>query len=141
MFDYETLHARISIISENLKHLSKLSKLTYEDFLNDMKSQAAAMHWLQTGIEAMLDIGTHILSRHRNGTPHTYAGIMKKLAEVGVISRENVDSYLKMARYRNRLVHVYHEVSGEELYKIIQDRLSDFELYIKEITEYLEKQK
>jgi len=33
-----------------------------------------------------------------------------------------------LAGYRNRLVHLYHEVSAEELYEVCLHQLSDVEL-------------
>jgi uncharacterized protein YutE (UPF0331/DUF86 family) len=41
---------------------------------------------------------------------------------------------------RNRLAHLYWEVSNEELYKYIQNELSDFDTYVHHILDFVEKQ-
>jgi len=44
-----------------------------------------------------------------------------------------------MAGYRNRLVHLYHEITPEELYGIIQDEVDSLKDFILQTLEYLEK--
>lgn len=43
-----------------------------------------------------------------------------------------------MVSLRNRLVHVYLEVSPEKLYQFITTELDDFEKFIKIILKYVE---
>lgn len=44
---------------------------------------------------------------------------------------------LKLAKYRNRLVHFYAEVSPEELYKIIKENLGDFNIFLSSVKKVL----
>lgn len=41
--------------------------------------------------------------------------------------------FLTMVNFRNRAVHLYDEISDEEIYNIIQNHLSDFEGFIAHI--------
>jgi uncharacterized protein YutE (UPF0331/DUF86 family) len=43
----------------------------------------------------------------------------------------------KMAGYRNRMVHLYEEVTTEELYRICAEQLDDFEIIIEAIMTWL----
>ncbi|MBW2312032.1 MAG: DUF86 domain-containing protein [Deltaproteobacteria bacterium] len=43
----------------------------------------------------------------------------------------------KMARFRNRLMHIYWDVDVAEIWRILQSRLGDFEKYISQIGDYL----
>lgn len=43
-----------------------------------------------------------------------------------------------MAKFRNRVVHLYFKVDDEMIYKILQDNLEDFEVFIKDIIKILE---
>jgi hypothetical protein len=45
----------------------------------------------------------------------------------GVLSSADADLLEQMARYRNRMVHFYHEVSAQELYELLTGRLGDVE--------------
>jgi len=44
-----------------------------------------------------------------------------------------------MAKFRNRLVHLYWEIDKETLYGFIQDDLDDFKLFEQKVVEYLNK--
>lgn len=43
-----------------------------------------------------------------------------------------------MVKFRNRVVHLYFKVDDEMIYKILQDNLEDFEVFIKDIIKILE---
>jgi uncharacterized protein YutE (UPF0331/DUF86 family) len=47
------------------------------------------------------------------------------MAEKGAFDEEFTVILIQMARFRNRLVHIYWEVSDKELYRIIQSRLQE----------------
>ena len=59
--------------------------------------------------------------------------MFERLVENDYLTRENLDTYKKMIGTRNRIVHDYDRVSNEILYKIATERLSDFDLFIKDI--------
>jgi uncharacterized protein YutE (UPF0331/DUF86 family) len=61
------------------------------------------------------------------------------LGDKGIISEDLAEQLVKMAGYRNRLVHLYHQVSDEELYEIIQDNLKDIARFKYQILEYITK--
>lgn len=45
----------------------------------------------------------------------------------GMISHQQKELFLRLAGYRNRLVHFYHEVNLDELYEIFSSQLGDIE--------------
>jgi len=139
MVDKEKLKIKIGIIQENLEELEKLRSLSLEDLSNSKRDLAAAKYFLRTSIEAMLDIGSHIIAKKFLGIPDTNVGIVLILAEKGVLSKENTDVYVKMVKYRNRLTHFYFEVSSQEIFDIMHNKLGDFGKYIAEILEYLKE--
>ena len=44
-----------------------------------------------------------------------------------------------MAGYRNRMEHLYHEVTDKELFTITRNNLSDIENFVLQIKEFLKK--
>jgi uncharacterized protein YutE (UPF0331/DUF86 family) len=66
---------------------------------------------------------------------------MNLLAEKNIIPQENAVVYVKMVKYRNRLVHFYSELTVSEIYNIIQNNLGDFDLFIKDISIFLNRLK
>ncbi|MEK7166148.1 MAG: HepT-like ribonuclease domain-containing protein, partial [Patescibacteria group bacterium] len=67
-----------------------------------------------------------------------YKEIALKLGEHKIMSKEFAETKLvEMAKYRNRLVHFYAEISAEELYQIIQKNLGDFDIFLSHIKSLL----
>jgi len=78
-------------------------------------------------LEALFDLGRHILVKAFATAPAEYKQIAEGLTQKGVLSREDGRILREMAGYRNRMVHFYHEIGGRELYDICGDRLADIE--------------
>ena len=139
-------------IKEHLKYLNKycllladIQKKNHEDFLKDPILQGSAERFLQLAIESCLNIGNRILSLHQfekpTDTPETYADIFIQLKNLGVIDKVFCDRLVKMAKFRNRLVHLYWEIEKDKLYEIIQDNLEYFSIFQQNILAYLKDQK
>ena len=63
--------------------------------------------------------------------------IARGLAQQGIVSEELGEKLARMAGYRNRLVHLYHQVTVEELYHIITDNLDDFRAFSDSIQKFV----
>lgn len=59
--------------------------------------------------------------------------VLKRIG--GIFAQEKL---LSMAKYRNRLVHFYAEISPTELYEILQKDLGDFDVFLTAIKNVLE---
>lgn len=133
------LTGRIDVIRTALSRLQDLGVLSQEEFLGDYKNPAAAETFLRHCLEAIFDIGRHILAKTgKVRLTHEYKDIAKGLGESGVLSRSLTEKLIEMAGYRNRIVHFYHEITGEELYQILQTDLKDIRRFLEEIGRYLE---
>ncbi len=131
----------LSRISEILKDVEKLSRFKEMDLSEFIQGEnfAIAEHYLRRALEAVFDIGNHILSRLPGSRAYSYKEIAVKLGESGIVSREFVEKKLiKMAGYRNRLTHFYSEVTSEEMYYIISKDLDDFIEFINFVKVVLE---
>jgi len=115
-------------VSENL--LKELAGLSLGEFLADVHKQGSAKYHFIAAIEAAIDIANHIISRRGLRAAEDYADTFKVMSESGIIAPDFALELQKMARFRNRLVHLYWEVDAEELFRILQSRLGDFEAYI-----------
>ena len=71
----------------------------------------------------------------------TYADIFIQLKNLGAIDNVFCDRLVKMAKFRNRLVHLYWEIEKDKLYEIIQDNLEDFSIFQQNIVAYLKDPK
>jgi len=100
--------------------------------------QSSAKYNFVTSIEAAIDTANHISATRDLRAPRDYADAFKVLAENGVVDPTFAEELQKMARFRNRLVHLYWDVSLEEIWKLLQTRLGDFEKYVHSVVRYLD---
>ena len=110
--------------------LDRLHRLPLDDrdrFFADVRNVAAAESYLRRALEALLDLGRHILAKGFGKGVSEYKEIARELKNHGVLTRDEADRLETMAGYRNRMVHFYHEVSREELYEICRHHLADVE--------------
>ena len=141
MVDRDVVLGRLDIIKNSLKRLREISQLSREEFKGNEDYFAIAEHHLRRALEATLDIGRHICIKDDIGQPQDYRDIFDKLNSGGVLDSKFAERIRGMAGYRNRLVHVYNEVSKEEIYQLLQDRLEDFEIFADKIMDYTESQR
>lgn len=129
----------LSFIQESLNEIRKLAEMSEGEFSSSKKNIAAAESFLRRSLEAIFDIGRHILAKTHGFKDLEYKAIAKGLGEKGIISSEYSNTLLKMAGYRNRMVHLYNKVSDEEIFDLIQNHSSDIEHFINEITKFIKK--
>lgn len=128
--DSAKLRSHVDYVRANVRKLEQLRESGRAQFLDDDVAQAAAARWLQTAIEAMIDMANHIIAREGLGVPRAYSETMEILLREGVLPGDRRDAYLAMVRFRNRIVHLYDEVDPEGIWTIIEDDLSDFDAFI-----------
>ena len=137
--DVKKVRNLISEIQENIKELKKLNSLSFADFHKDRRNYGLSEHHLRRALEGILTIGTHILSRLPVKTKD-YQEVILSLGKEKVIPKDFAEKNKKLASYRNRLVHMYWEVSEKEIYQIIQEHLKDLdkfcEYYLKYVRTY-----
>lgn len=137
MVSFDKIRHKMAIIESNLTKLLILQRLTSTEFLDDFRNVESAKHLLQVAIETMGDICDHVIAKNRLGTPESLANSFAILAQNGYLNQVNADKYIVMAKFRNKVVHLYHEIKDEEIFKIIQHNLNDFKLFLTEIAKLL----
>ncbi len=128
---------RLTMVNDYCKELEHLKELPKDTFLEAVNS-AAAESFLRRSLEAIFDIGRHILAKTGQvELAGEYKSIAVGLAKMNVIKGDLVEVLLKMAGYRNRLVHLYHMVDAEELYSIVHENSKDLDEFVRQINNYL----
>lgn len=124
----DLLNARLEEVEKSLQRLKELrTQFSKKRFIEDKDAYGICEHHLRRGLEALLTCGSHILSRIPGAKFDDYAAISAQLADYGILPQKFKTTAIKMAKYRNRLVHFYHEVSEEELFEILKSHLPDLE--------------
>ncbi|MEW6402030.1 MAG: DUF86 domain-containing protein [Chloroflexota bacterium] len=118
---------RLAWIDRMLREIRSLPLESQLSFVADSRNMWAAESCLRRSLEALFDLGRHIAAKGFGEAVTEYKQIAATLQRHKVISAEEMKLMQKLAGYRNRLVHFYHDVSTEELYEICSSRLGDVE--------------
>ncbi|HDH97836.1 MAG TPA: DUF86 domain-containing protein [Deltaproteobacteria bacterium] len=127
---------RLGFITKALSRLRNLSRLEEKVFVENDRP-AIAESYLRRALEAIFDIGRHIIAKSADKGLVEYKEIAAALGKNGVLTEKLAEKLKLMAGYRNRLVHFYHDVSDQELYSILKNHLADIEAFVLEIAEFL----
>ncbi len=119
--------AKAAKVREMLDALGTLPLERRQVFLADPRMVAAGESFLRRALEALLDLGRHILAKAHDCPVAEYAEIGRRLGELGVLDPAAAGLLERMGRYRNRLTHFYDEVTPDELYDLLTERRGDVE--------------
>lgn len=129
-FNEEKITKLSSEIFDALARLKELSDLPQEKFLKDPFMIAGAKYFLIVAIEAAIDLCNHIISKNKLRAPEDYADTFRVMGEIGFFNEELLEKLVKMAKFRNRLVHIYWEVDDKVIYEILKDNFRDIEEFL-----------
>jgi len=117
--------AKVDVISEMLGGVESLPLASENEFTRDPHMVAAGESYLRRALEALLDLGRHVLAKGFGLPVAEYAAIADQLRAKGVVPSDLAVRLKLMAGYRNRLVHEYDVVTPSELYTILTAKISD----------------
>jgi uncharacterized protein YutE (UPF0331/DUF86 family) len=117
--------AKLDVISEMLGGVQSLPLASENEFTRDPRMVAAGESYLRRALEALLDLGRHVLAKGFGLPVAEHAAIAEQLGAKGVVSGDLAASLKLMAGYRNRLVHEYDVVTPSELYSILTEQISE----------------
>ncbi len=136
-FNEEKVATLSSEIFNSLEGLRDISSFSKKEFLKDRHLRASAKYYLIVSIEAAIDLSNHLISRNNFRIPESYADTFKVMAEVNALSDGLAEKLIEMAKFRNRLVHIYWEVDDEIIYDIINEDIRDIEEFLQSFKEFL----
>ena len=120
-----------------LDEIAGLPCASLEEFASDRRTAAAAESYLRRALEALLDLCRHVVTKGFGDGVLEYKQVAGRLAAHGVISVETAALLVRMAGYRNRMVHFYDEIAADELFRICTDERRDLESVVGEILGWL----
>ena len=136
-FDQETMVKLVSELRKNVVRLQDLAKLSEADFLKDPDKIGSAKYHFIVAIESCIDMCNHVISRNGFLAPEDYGDTFRVMNEKGALKQDFADELVNMAKFRNRLVHIYLEVENKQVYEILLDRLDDFKKFIDSLSKFL----
>lgn len=122
-----TVTDRLAWIDQMVDEIRALPLSDRDAFFADRRNVWTAESCLRRALEALFDLGRHILAKGFGTGVTEYKEIAVALRAQNVLGDEEAALLRTLAGYRNRMVHFYHEVQPEELYEICSSQLSDIE--------------
>jgi uncharacterized protein YutE (UPF0331/DUF86 family) len=126
--DLKIVTDRLELVHRHVSDLRSLPAGSLEEFLADRRNPLAAEALLRRALEALLDTTRHLLAKGHRRAALEYKEVAHLAAELGLVRDSDLASrFREMAGYRNRLTHHYEDVTSEEIFTIVAERLGDLE--------------
>jgi len=137
LFDQEKMAKLVSELRKSVERLRVIATLRQSEFLNDPDKIGSAKYHFIVAIESCIDMCNHVISLNGYRVPEDYADTFQVIGEVGVLDMDFTDELRNMAKFGNRLVHIYWEVDDLQLYEILQTRIDDFKKFLDSLARFL----
>ncbi len=132
--DLKVVAERLDIVRACLLDLRALARDDLQTFAADRRNPAAAESFLRRALEALFDTARHLLGKGLGLGRLEYREVARLSLEHGLLTGPALgESFLKIAGFRNRLTHYYHEVTAEELFAVLEADLDDVEMIAAEL--------
>lgn len=141
MNNMNVMDAKLARLTTTMSLLRDIAEEEKETFLADRIKMGAAKYYLLEAIQICLDIGNHIIGSMGWERPQDYASVFEILEKNQVLPTNLAESLQEMARFRNRIVHLYGDFDNEILYSILQENVGDIDLLAQHIVQFIEKRR
>jgi len=123
----EIIRKRMNRLDGYLTVLKKSQKYSFEEFNADPERYGSAERFLHLAIEALIDMGNHVIAESELGVVNWYSDIPKIMAEKEFISSALEEKWIRMIGFRNTLVHEYIDIDRKIVYDVLQNNIQDLE--------------
>lgn len=134
---YNKIIFKLQKLDEYVKYLKETQKINKNQFVEDYHFFGLAERYLQLSIEILLDVGKLLIIIKGLKRPEENQEIFSALRDEKIISEKLAQNLIGIANFRNILVHDYEKIDREIVYEKLQNNIDDFELFKKEVFEYL----
>lgn len=139
MLDKTLVEDRIQEIRKRRQLLEEYTRMSFEKFSAELQIYELALRHLQVAIQACIDIGKHIGAVNNFEAPEKSSKIFLVLAKHEIIKQALAKRLAQAGGLRNILVHEYLGIDLKKVYEHLQSDLRDFDQFVVEIGQYLEK--
>ena len=137
MVNKEVIRKRLNKLDEYLGILYRMQDYSFDDFIGEPEHYGSAERFLQLSIEAVNDIGNHIIANDALGNVDSYSDIPSILCKKGFITQEMQEKWIQIIGFRNTLVHEYVEIDRSIVYQVLQNGLQDLETLKRVFAQFL----
>jgi len=123
MVDASVIIRRLKKLDSYLAILQSLQNYDKEAFLSTPEYYGSAERFLHLSIEALLDIGNHLIADQNLGEVRWYRDIPEILNKKGIINDQQEKTWIRMIGFRNALVHDYHDIDSSIVFELLNKHL------------------
>lgn len=138
MLDREVIESKLRFLREYLNDLKDYESISLRDYKTSKKDQRFVERTLHLACECCLDISAHIISRVGLREPSDNKDLFVILFENSIISESTHRAMMKMAKFRNIIVHDYARIEPEIVIGILKKDIQDFKQFAQQIIRYMD---
>ena len=135
MTDPELLAKKLAFVETCVRDLR--TRARPDRIAEDLREERFVVHTLQLAIQAVLDVGSYLVSDERLGEPETNRSIFRLLARAGALPSPLAERLERMAGFRNVVVHMYQDVDLAIVRDVVEHRLDDLLAFVAAIRQRL----
>jgi len=133
----EVLRKRLNKLDEYLAILRGLQKYSFDEFIADPQRYGSVERFLHLAIEAINDMGNHVVAELDLGEVNWYSDIPALLARADHIDDSLQEKWIRMIGFRNTLVHEYIEIDRKIVHDVLRNSLGDLEELRRSFAQFL----
>lgn len=130
---------KINRIRNYFEEVKPLLKFSVQEILGDITKLRTLERNFQLIVDEIIDINQHFIKELNFDISNDLEGTFHILGENNILPQDFVLKISPVVGLRNRLVHRYEELNPKIFIETFQKEYSDFEKYLKFISDYLEK--
>lgn len=135
--DTRSISQKLIRLEEVIAELSAIRETSREAFLHDRRLQAATERYFILGIEIITDIGNHLLVETAHQATTSYEDIIVQLGTHRIVPAEVATRNAGMAKFRNRLVHVYDTTDPALVFEFLTKAPEEFRAFAQAFAVFL----
>jgi len=140
MLNHEVIESKLRFLREYLNDLKEYESISLNDYQTNKKDQRFVERTLHLACECCLDIAAHIISRKGFREPKDNKDFFGVLFENNIISVPVREAMVKMAKFRNIVVHDYARIEPGIIIGILKKDIGDFKQFAREVINYIDVQ-
>jgi len=136
MVDQPKLDQMLANLRRYLAVLKELGEIPRDEFLANPDKIGNAKYHFVIAIECCVDVANHIISSEHYRFPTDNADSFSVLIEEGILDSSWEETLRAMARFRNRLVHLYWDIEDGKIHEYLQEPLLYLERFARAVAEH-----
>lgn len=114
----------LKFISESIKKLEILNRLSEDEFLKDFKNVDSTKYLLRTTIEAMVDLSNYVVVSNGWDLPENMEKTFKILCEKNILKECEFKDYMELVNLKDKLTFMYASIEDEFIYNELKKSIT-----------------